>query len=123
MAFSWDPGGECSRGENMAATVSLFHSLGDTIRLAILQRLACSDALVTDLVATLGLPRSTVSAHLSCLMDCGLVDFRTTELDSVYYLAQPELIDLLNNAGQLLAAAGANVAFGSNHGTPGEGTP
>lgn len=59
-----------------SAAVALFRSLGDATRLGILLRLAEGEARVVDLVAALGLAQSTVSSHLSCLRDCGLVDSR-----------------------------------------------
>ncbi|WP_243744995.1 ArsR/SmtB family transcription factor [Streptomyces hainanensis] len=106
--------------------MALFRSLGDTTRLAILQRLTCGEARVTDLVATLGLAQSTISAHLSCLRGCGLVDSRAAGRASFYHLARPELIDLLNSAEQLLATTGEVTALSPNYGisaSPGEDTP
>lgn len=64
------PAATTSCGEPSAA-VALFRSLGDPARLAILKRLAEGEARVTDLVGCVGLAQSTVSAHLSCLRDCG----------------------------------------------------
>lgn len=61
---------------NLDAATALFHSLSDATRLAILRRLAVGEARVVDLTGELGLAQSTVSAHLACLRDCGLVDYR-----------------------------------------------
>ncbi|MGC4910395.1 ArsR/SmtB family transcription factor [Streptomyces cyaneofuscatus] len=99
------------------AAVALFRSLGDPARLAILRRLAEGEARVTDLVACVGLAQSTVSAHLACLRDCGLVDSRPVGRASVYSLARPELLDLLASAEQLLAATGEAVELCPNYGT------
>ena len=55
---------------------ALFRSLADPARLAILQRLAGGPARVVDLTEELGLAQSTVSKHLACLRDCGLVESR-----------------------------------------------
>ena len=41
---------------------------------------------VVDLVAHLGLAQSTVSAHLACLRDCGLVESRPVGRASVFSL-------------------------------------
>ena len=49
-------------------------------------------------------------AHLSCLGDCGLVDFRPRGRASVYFLTQPELLNLLAKAETLLPATGDAVA-------------
>jgi ArsR family transcriptional regulator, cadmium/lead-responsive transcriptional repressor len=45
----------------LTAAVSLFHSLADPTRLAILQRLAGGERRVVDLTADLDLAQSTVS--------------------------------------------------------------
>ena len=60
----------------MSPAVALFRSLGDQTRLAIVRRLAEGEARVVDLTRSLGLAQSTVSKHLACLRDCGLVDYR-----------------------------------------------
>src|SRR5487761_583171 len=57
----------------LAPAAALFRSLGDPARLVIVRRLALGPARVTDLTAALGLAQSTVSRHLACLRDCGLV--------------------------------------------------
>jgi DNA-binding transcriptional ArsR family regulator len=68
-------------------------------------------------VIGLGLAQSTVSAHLACLRDCGLVDYRPQGRASVYSLARPELLDLLTAAEQLLAVTGETVALCPKCGT------
>ncbi len=91
--------------------VALFRSLGDPVRLGILHRLTSGEARVVDLTNELGLAQSTVSKHLSCLRDCGLVDFRAEGRQSFYALTRPELFELLRSAEQLLAATGNAVAL------------
>ena len=55
----------------MAAT--LFRSLADPNRLAIVKHLMLSEHRVADLVGHLGLAQSTVSAHVRGLRDSGLL--------------------------------------------------
>jgi DNA-binding transcriptional ArsR family regulator len=98
-------------GNGSAAAVALFRSLGDPVRLQIVQRLVHGEARVVDLTRELGLAQSTVSKHLACLRDCGLVDFRAEGRQSFYSLTRPELVDLLQAAEQLLAATGSAVAL------------
>ncbi|MET8404534.1 metalloregulator ArsR/SmtB family transcription factor [Streptomyces sp900116325] len=100
-----------------SAAVALFRSLGEPTRLAILMRLAEGEARVTDLVKTVGLAQSTVSAHLSCLRECGLIDSRAQGRASFYFLARPELLDLLHAAEGLLAATGEAVDLCPTYGT------
>ena len=99
------------------AAVCLFRSLADRNRLAILQRLAVSEQRVIDLAVHLGLAQSTVSGHLACLRDCGLVNVRPEGRASVYSLARTELFELLSSAERLLDATGHAVALCSNFGT------
>lgn len=101
----------------LAPAAALFRSLGDPARLAIVQRLARGEARVVDLVTELRLGQSTVSAHLACLRDCGLVDFRPEGRASVYSLTRPELLDLLASAETLLGATGNAVALCPVYGT------
>lgn len=100
----------------LAPAAALFHSLGDPARLAIVRHLAGDEARVVDLTAELGLAQSTVSKHLSCLRDCGLVEVRSVGRASVYSLAQPALVELLSAAETVLADTGNAVALCPNYG-------
>jgi DNA-binding transcriptional ArsR family regulator len=95
----------------LAPAAALFRSLGDPARLVIVRRLAVGPARVTDLTAALGLAQSTVSKHLACLRDCGLVTSEPAGRASVFRLAQPALADMLTAAEQVLAATGNAVAL------------
>lgn len=101
----------------MSAAACMFRSLGDPTRLAILRHLAAGEHRVVDLTAHLGLAQSTVSAHLACLRDCGLVASRTQGRASMWSLEHPaELMDLLASAERLLAATGDAVALCPTYG-------
>ncbi len=95
----------------LAPAAALFRSLGDPARLMIVRRLAVGPARVTDLVSGLGLAQSTVSKHLACLRDCGLVSSEPVGRASVFPLAQPALADMLSAAEAVLAATGNAVAL------------
>lgn len=113
-----DSGCSSAAEHGPSAAVSLFRSLGDPTRLAIVRRLAAGEARVTDLTSDLGLPQSTVSSHLACLRDCGLIDYRPQGRSSVYRIIRPELMELLRAAETLLAATGDAVdlcpTYGNN---------
>lgn len=94
---------------DLTAAVSLFRSLGDATRLAIVHELAAGERRVVDLTRALGLAQSTVSAHLACLRDCRLVDSRPVGRQSIYRLTQPALLGLLSAAEQLLSDTGNSV--------------
>jgi len=94
----------------------MFRSLGDPGRLAIIQHLALGEHRVVDLTAHMGLAQSTVSSHLACLRDCGLVTSRPQGRASMFSLAQPELLALLASAERLLAATGDAVVLCPTYG-------
>lgn len=100
----------------LAPAAALFRSLGDPARLAILRRLAGRPARVVDLVVGLGLAQSTVSKHLACLRDCGLVASEPVGRASVFRLAQPGVVDVLAAAEVVLAATGNAVALCPTYG-------
>ena len=103
----------------LATAACVFRSLGDTTRLAILRHLALGERRVVELTAHLGLAQSTVSAHLACLRDCGLVTSRPQGRASMWSLATaPELLDVLAAAERLLAATGDAVVLCPTYGEP-----
>lgn len=105
-------------GVTLSPATSLFHSLSDPARLAILRHLSLGEHRVVDLTVHLGLAQSTVSKHLACLRDCGLVTSRPHGRASMFSLAVgDELRDLLAAAERLLAATGDAVALCPNYGT------
>lgn len=106
---------ESTGSERWAPAVALFRSLGDPARLAILARLEVGEARVVDLTAACGLAQSTVSEHLTCLRECGLVASRPAGRASVHYLAQPALAELFQAAEALLRATGDAVALCPNY--------
>ncbi|GHD35003.1 putative transcriptional regulator, ArsR family protein [Nocardiopsis kunsanensis] len=105
-----------TRTPGTGAAESLFHSLSDGTRLAIVRRLAEGRARVSDLVEHTGLAQSTVSAHVACLRDCGLVDGHPQGRQVFYSLTRPELLDLLAAAETLLEATGRAVQLCPNFG-------
>lgn len=89
----------------LGAAAFLFHGLADPTRLAILRHLTLGEHRVRDLTEHLGLAQSTVSAHLACLRDCGLVNSRAVGRASMFSLAtEPELLEVLRAAETLIAA-------------------
>ena len=98
------------------AAACMFRSLGDPTRLAIVQHLRLGERRVVDLTGHLGLAQSTVSAHLACLRDCGLVTSRPQGRASMFSLAHPELLALLSAAEKLLAATGDAVVLCPTYG-------
>ena len=102
----------------LTAAACLFHGFSDPSRIAILRHLALGEHRVVDLTQHVGLAQSTVSAHLACLRDCGLVDGRPAGRQVFYSLTRPELMDLLAVAENLLAATGNAVALCPTYADP-----
>lgn len=108
--------GDCaSDSSNLEPATALFRSLSDPTRLAIIRELASKEARITDLVAFLGLAQSTVSAHVGCLRECGLVRGRQVGRQTFYSLGHPELLDLLATAEGLLSVTGNAVGLCPNY--------
>ena len=103
-------------GTRLEPAAALFHSLADPARLAIVKRIAQGEVRVGDLTQVLGLAQSTVSAHVACLRDCGLVTGRMEGRKVFYSLTRPELIDVLAQAEILLAATGNAVSLCPTYG-------
>lgn len=101
---------------NVEPAVALFRSLGDPVRLAIVSRLVQGEAKVSELTVELGLAQSTVSAHVACLRDCGLVIGRIEGRKIFYSLSRPELMVVLADAESLLEATGNAVSLCPNFG-------
>ena len=103
--------------KGLTAASCLFHGFSDPTRLAILQHLTLGEHRVVDLTAHVGLAQSTVSKHLACLRDCGLVTSRPDGRASVFSLAHPEqTMRLFSITEQLLDATGEAVVLCENYG-------
>ena len=99
------------------AAACLFHGFGDRSRVSIVQHLTLGEHRVVDLTGHLGLAQSTVSKHLACLLDCGIVAVRAEGRASVYCLAHPEAtVRLLAAAEELLGLTGDAVVLCPRHG-------
>ncbi|MCT2090285.1 metalloregulator ArsR/SmtB family transcription factor [Micrococcus terreus] len=102
--------------EDRGAYAALFHALAEPTRLALLEHLATGEHRVRDLVDHMHLAQSTVSKHLACLRDCGLVMMRTEGRSSWFCLAdRPRLTDLMQSADALLGASGVSLSLRDHH--------
>ncbi|SFB18018.1 ArsR/SmtB family transcription factor [Cellulomonas marina] len=101
----------------LTAAACLFHGFSDPSRLVIVRHLALGEHRVVDLTAHLELAQSTVSKHLACLRDCGLVSSRPQGRASLFSLNHPEqVLNLLGAAEELLAVTGDAVALCPTYG-------
>lgn len=101
----------------LTAASCLFHGFSDPSRLAIVRHLALGEHRVVELTAHLGLAQSTVSKHLACLRDCGLVTSRAEGRASVFSLNHSDAVmQLLAAAERLLHLTGDAVTLCPNYG-------
>ena len=95
-----------------AAYAHLFQAFAEPTRLAIVQHLALGEHRVVELTRHLGLAQSTVSKHLACLKDCGLVASRPEGRASLWSLNHTDTVmELLSAAERLLALTGDAVTL------------
>ena len=103
---------EVDEAAAMAAAACLFHGFSEPARLSIVRHLLLGEHRVVDLTGHLGLAQSTVSKHLACLRDCGLVESRPQGRASMFSLTHPEAtMRLLEAAEGLLALTGDAVTL------------
>ncbi|MGJ9421532.1 ArsR/SmtB family transcription factor [Aeromicrobium sp. CF3.5] len=118
MTVSRGDASESAELTALSAAACLFNGFSDRSRLSIVQHLLSGEHRVVDLVGHLGLAQSTVSKHLACLLDCGIVDVRTQGRASVYSLAHPDAtLTLLAATEQMLALTGDAVTLCATYGT------
>jgi DNA-binding transcriptional ArsR family regulator len=102
----------------LTAAACLFHGFSDPSRLAILRHLALGEHRVVDLTNHLGLAQSTVSKHLACLKDCGLVTSRPQGRASMFSLNHVDAVmSLLAAAERLLSVTGDAATLCPTYGT------
>jgi len=83
---------------------TVLHALSDPGRIRLLTHLMEGEHRVRDLTEHLHLAQSTVSAHLACLRDCGLVTSRPEGRASWYSIVAPDEVTTLLDAATSLAA-------------------
>lgn len=88
---------------SLALKAKLFRGFADPSRLGILEALRDGPRSVNDVVSATSLAQSTVSGHLACLYECGLV-YREQQGRYVYYSLSDERVDTLLRMGDELLA-------------------
>lgn len=83
---------------------TVLHALSDPGRIRLLTHLTEGEHRVRDLTEHLHLAQSTVSAHLACLRDCGLVTSRPEGRASWYSIVASDEVAALLEAAAILAA-------------------
>jgi ArsR family transcriptional regulator len=89
----------------------LFQTLAQPSRLSILQTIGEGEACVCHLEAVLGYRQAYISQQLMALREAGLVSPRRDGRNIFYQLADPELLVLVRQAGQLLGFSPEELTF------------
>jgi DNA-binding transcriptional ArsR family regulator len=91
-----------------------YRALGDPTRLALLAFCAEGERTGNDCVTHVGLSQGRVSAHLACLVSCGLVEVRRAGRFAYYRTSDPRVTALVTLGASMVADHAAGVAACAN---------
>jgi len=97
-----------SAGRDLLAR--FYRALGDPTRLTLLAFCARGERTGNECVAHAGLSQGRVSAHLSCLVSCGLLDVRRAGRFAYYQVTDPRVAELIGLGASMVADHAAGVA-------------
>jgi DNA-binding transcriptional ArsR family regulator len=100
--------------QSLALKAKLFRGFSDPSRLSILESLRSGPKTVGEVVAATGRAQSSVSTHLACLYECGLVS-RRQQGKFVYYSLSDERVEALLRTGDELLAEVAKGVYECTH--------
>ena len=83
-------------GEALDLVAARFRTLGEPLRIRILQKLRNGELTVSTLVAAVGSTQPNVSKHLRVLTEEGLLGRRQDGSNVYYSIADPTVFDLCN---------------------------
>ena len=87
-----------------------FRALGDPTRLALLEFCAQEERTGTACVLHSELSQGRVSAHLGCLVSCGLLRLRREGRFAYYQATDPRVLELLRLSQEMVADQAASIA-------------
>lgn len=89
--------------QKLSLKAKLFRGLGDPTRLSILECLRKGEKTTSEIVQEIGQGQSNVSNHLSCLLDCGLVQNRRQGKNIFYSISSVKVAKLLAESDAILS--------------------
>jgi DNA-binding transcriptional ArsR family regulator len=89
--------------QRLSLKSKLFRGLGDSTRLSILELLRDGEKSASEIVKDTDHSQSNVSNHLSCLLDCGLVQNRREGKNIFYSLRDKRVSKILEESDALLS--------------------
>ncbi|MHB1488560.1 MAG: ArsR/SmtB family transcription factor [Acidimicrobiales bacterium] len=87
-----------------------YRALGDPTRLSLLQFCAEGERTGNECVERAGLSQGRVSAHLACLVSCGLVSVRRQGRFAYYQASDPRVAELVGIGQEMVADHAASIA-------------
>jgi len=87
-----------------------YRALGDPTRLMLLAFCAEEERTGSQCVAHAGLSQGRVSAHLGCLVSCGLLEVRRAGRFAYYQVADPRVAELVELGASMVADHAASIA-------------
>lgn len=105
--------------QTLALKAKLLRGFSDPSRLSILETLRSGSKSVGEVVSTTGFAQSSVSSHLACLYECGLVS-RRQQGKFVYYSLSDQRVEEILRLGDVLLADVAKGVYECTHYNPPE---
>ena len=95
--------------QRLTLKAKLFRGLGDSTRLSILECLRSGEKSNSQIVAETGHSQPNVSNHLSCLLDCGLVQNRREGKNIFYSLRSKKVSKVLEESDAILSEVARGI--------------
>jgi DNA-binding transcriptional ArsR family regulator len=89
--------------QRLSLKAKLFRGLGDSTRLSILECLRAGEKTNSQVVEEIGHSQYNTSNHLSCLLDCGLVQNRREGKNIFYSLRSKNVSKILEESDAILS--------------------
>ncbi len=87
-----------------------YRALGDPTRIVLLEFCAGAERTGTDCVECAGLSQGRVSAHLACLVSCGLLCVRREGRYAYYQVTDTRVAELIRLGHDMVAEHAASIA-------------
>ncbi len=88
--------------EQLPLEAKFFKGFADASRLTILRALIKKSKTVSDLVEETGLSQPNTSAHLTCLLECGIVQKEKRGREAIYKISMKEIAHMLKDAEKIV---------------------
>jgi DNA-binding transcriptional ArsR family regulator len=95
--------------EQLPLEAKFFKGFADASRLTILRALIKKSKTVSDLVEETGLSQPNTSAHLACLLECGIVQKEKRGREAIYQISMKEIAHILKDAEKIVKSHAKDI--------------